>query len=419
MQKLRKFLPLKQVIPFAAFAVGLYIVTYFVVLGLSLAIFAYFPDLGISPHKFVCWFNAITFSFFIVYVLLFIYIIRKGYLGQSLLSLSQYGRNYRKKLDNLVRKSEQKDAFYRENYGKLKIIIKLVYSLVENVRKEFEETFAEVNQLIIELVTLSKNIQKDIVEIFAEGGAFAKIISVSDEMADELSRIEKIIKSDIQKSQEYMKLFLELMENLHQEFGKIKKIAKDTNLLSINAAIEAHRAGSEGRTFAVVAEEVRKLALVSSKITKELESYTTKMLENLNEKIEENNRQKQELLQEIDNFIIFSEEHISDLQNRVNNCLDSGNLFSQNGEELNEKINILFTKLQFQDIINQKLMHIVSLLQRLTDQFEDILFTAKVVDEMLDYAKSTFTIEDERVIFEQVTGIKISEQKEEEDVVFF
>ncbi|MGS2719407.1 methyl-accepting chemotaxis protein [Paraglaciecola aestuariivivens] len=99
-----------------------------------------------------------------------------------------------------------------------------------------------------------------------------QIISTTVNEVTELSQ-------SLTESAKDMHLLEQESENITKILDVIRAIAEQTNLLALNAAIEAARAGEQGRGFAVVADEVRSLAQRSRESTEEIDSVLNNLIQ--------------------------------------------------------------------------------------------------------------------------------------------
>ena len=160
----------------------------------------------------------------------------------------------------------------------------------------------------------------------------------------------------IQKVAEETGLVVEKSQQINKEVKTVNDIALQTNILALNASVEAARAGSAGRGFSIVASEVRKLAENSkvagttiSKLSIEGVELSTEGGDKLMSIVPEI-RQTSELIQEIS---AASQQQNSGVQ-QVNNAINSLNSKTQDNAAQAEELTASAIELQNQAVILDK-----------------------------------------------------------------
>lgn len=180
---------------------------------------------------------------------------------------------------------QQMGSTLRELIGGIRDGVSQISSAAEELSAVTTQTSAGVNSQKEEtdqVATAMHEMSATVQEVARNAEQAAQAATEADHEAREGDRVVAEVVTQIERmagevirSSEAMNALQSDSDKIGSVMGVIRAVAEQTNLLALNAAIEAARAGEAGRGFAVVADEVRGLAQRTQKSTEEIEQLVT------------------------------------------------------------------------------------------------------------------------------------------------
>lgn len=174
---------------------------------------------------------------------------------------------------------------------------------LENITQSLRESMSSINQASEQIASGAEQLAvgaqslaqgsteqaSSIEELSSAITEIAENVKVNAQHAGEASERVEDVHTKVEVSNQYMKDMVEAMANINDSSNQIEKIVKtiedisfQTNILALNASVEAARAGTAGKGFSVVADEVRNLASKSADAVKD----TAKLIGNSRQQVE-------------------------------------------------------------------------------------------------------------------------------------
>ncbi|SNZ08144.1 methyl-accepting chemotaxis protein [Persephonella hydrogeniphila] len=203
-----------------------------------------------------------------------------------------------------------------------------------------------------------------------------KAVQGSDIIFSSIEEVKKLT-GEVVALRSNVEILTDQSEKIQEVVGAIKSIAEQTNLLALNAAIEAARAGEAGKGFAVVADEVRQLAIKTKRATEEIEDIVDD-ISNSMKSLARQLQEKSKRASEVQKSMEMSSETIDEIKSSIQVITEIAGEISELMEEQRESLNV----------VKEEVISVSEYIDRfgaIFKELEDSSITAeKAIDSMME-----------------------------------
>jgi len=187
--------------------------------------------------------------------------------------------NEKEKVNKIIDSKIQESKEVQEKINNILSINESLIYTIQDAEKEIKannDNIKKITTIISNLTIALESITREIKEISQRTSEIASIAKKGSKITGSEIQAMGDIKSAVAESADVINKLQINAKETKKLVIIVSEIAKKTNLLSLNAGIEAARAGEAGKSFAVVAQEIRELAEAATSATKEMSEFLAK-----------------------------------------------------------------------------------------------------------------------------------------------